>query len=128
MAETVRDSAGLTQAQHRAIELILEGEHYNAIAKELDIHVDTLKKWRSQKQFARHLAKLRTQAVKTAQAIAQSNASYAMQRIAEIMDDPDSTPTQLRAARAIVEFAHAPTIEAFEERIEKLEEAITKAV
>jgi len=122
------NSAGLTSAQLSAIDQILEGRHYKDIAEDVGVHINTLTKWRCNKNFSAELNKKRKQATKEAQAVMTSNASYAAQRIIEMINDKEVSRTQLTAAIKVYDSAVGSTIAEFEERLEVLEETITRQV
>ena len=123
-----RNSAGLSPGQLKAIEMIVEGRTYKEIIEEVGISKTSLAKWRTNKNFVKELSKNRKKATKAAQDMAATNASYALQRIVEIIDDKDATRTQLAAAVKVYEYGTGTTIQEFEERIEKLEEMVTRQV
>lgn len=126
--EAKRNSAGLSPGQLKAIEMIVEGQSYKEVCEEVGISKSGLAKWRCNKNFVKELSKNRKQATKEAQNMAATNASYALQRIVEIIDDPEATRTQLAAAVKVYEYGTGTTIQEFEERIEKLEEMVTRQV
>lgn len=123
-----RNSAGLSPGQLKAIEMIVEGRSYKEVCDEVGISKSGLAKWRCNKNFIKELSKNRKQATKEAQNMAATNASYALQRIIEIIDDPEATRTQLAAAVKVYEYGTGATIQEFEERIGKLEEMVTRQV
>jgi transposase-like protein len=126
--KTKRNSVGLSPGQLTAIDLIVAGQTYKSIAEQVGVHYNTLAKWRMNKNFVKELNKSRKEAIKGAQAIMATNASYAAERIIQIMDDPEATRTQLAAARLVYEYGIGTSVEEFEERMEKLEESITRQV
>lgn len=92
----------LSPQQHQAIVRILEGASNKEIAEELEVHYETVLRWRRQKMFARELAKEADKVSETAMKIMQANMTHATQRMIEMIDDPKATRTQLTAAMAVV--------------------------
>jgi transcriptional regulator with XRE-family HTH domain len=123
-----RNSVGLNPAQEKAIELIMAGRHYKDVAEEVGVSVTTVGNWRSNKNFAKALNKQKLGAAKAAQGVMAASATYAAQRIIEMIDDKEATRTQLAAAVKVYESAIGSTIEEFEARIQVLEDSITRQI
>lgn len=117
----------LSNEQHKAIELLLEGSTNDEIATELSVHVETVRKWRRSKVFARFFSKERGKAVETAKAILQSNATHAAQKLVEMIDDKDITRNQFNAAMKVLEMSFQFTeLDDLKDRIRQLEIGVNR--
>lgn len=119
---------GLTEKQQSAINLIIAGSYYKDIAQQLDVHENTLKKWRAQKLFANELNKRKKEVMKTAHGVLMASATKAAQQLVELMDAAKPDRNKLSLLWRIYEEGKTAAIEDYEERIEKLEDTINTQV
>jgi uncharacterized protein YjcR len=115
---------GLTEKQQLAINMIIAGVYATEIAEKLDVHVNTIKKWRAQKLFAAEVNKRKKEVMKTAHGVLMASATKAAQQLVELMDTDKPDRNKIALLWRIYEEGKTTSIEDYEERIEKLEEAI----
>lgn len=119
---------GLTGKQLAAIDMIIAGVYHKDIAEQLGVHVNTMKKWRAQKLFAAELNKRKKEVMKTAHGVLMANATKAVQQLVELMDEKKPDRNKIALLWKIYEEGKTSAIEDYEDRIERLEEAVSTQV
>ncbi len=121
------NETNLSDSQMKAIDLMVEGKlNLKQIAAEVEAGYQTVRKWRTQKDFVAELAQRRREASSEAQAKLQASANHAAERLIAMIDDPDANRINFQAAKAVLEMALQSGFIEFEERLQQLEEALAE--
>ncbi len=108
--------------------MLIAGIPNTEIAQELRVHFNTITNWKKNDVFKEEMRSQRKELCRTAQNVIANKAEYAARRICEMIDEADTTRIQFAAAVKVYETAIQTSIEDFENRIEELEQAITREV
>lgn len=117
----------LSPQQHDAIQMILDGANNFQVADKLGVHVETVRRWRKAKIFAREFVKNKNEAMETAKSILQTNATSAAQKLVDMIDDGNITRNQYNASIKVLEMSFQfAEIDEMRERIAKLEAGVNR--
>lgn len=125
--EKLADS-DLTEDQCKLIEDLLAGKTVREIADELGIHYNTVLQRKKKPLVKKALQDLRKEYMVSAQNKFVAKASWAAQKIIDMVDDPNATRVQFQAACKIYDVGVSIGIEELEERVIALEEQVTREV
>ncbi len=117
----------LSDQKLHALDLMMTGKmNLKQIAEEVGVAYQTLRSWKTQKDFIAELALRRREASAQAQAILQDKATHAAIRMAEMIDDPEANRINFQACKVVLEMAVQSGMIEFEERLMTLEEALAE--
>lgn len=112
----------LTDKQRQAIDLLIGGTDYNAIASQVNVHVTRVSKWKRDAVFKELLARASAEVSKEAIRIAAANSSKAVQKCVECLEAENSSwKEKLQAANLILKQSQINIDLVLETRVEALE-------
>jgi hypothetical protein len=122
------DYSIITEEQAQLVEMLSKGMKMQEIADVLGVHINTVTNRKKSPIVQSALKEVRKEAVRMAQNLMGNKATWAAQKIIDMVDDPDATRVQYQAACKVYDAGIGITVEDFEERLEKLEESVTREV
>lgn len=118
----------LKPEQMEMLQYVLEGKTWVDISELMGLHIQTVYKRKNKEDFQAALKEKRKDCIRLAQAVFSNKAAWAAKRIIEMVDDPDVTRVQFQAATFVYTQGVGITVEEFADRLEELEQSVTREV